>query len=95
MRSEVGAGPGLIDQLLKEAAQIEDLPDKVARPVVLNMFGLVLSSFHEALPKGVDPGKLLSGYVARLSALQIFGMRSVNSRPLITALGSRKLEREQ
>lgn len=57
-------GDDLLNHIMEEAAQIEDMPDRV-RPVVLNMFGLVVSKFSGALPKNIRAGRLMTGYIER------------------------------
>jgi len=83
-------GEGLLDKVLREAAEIEDMPDRV-RPIVLNIFGLVISSFKGALPKGVEAGRLLSGYVERSlknAAGEGFAVRIL--RPLVSDVGTKR-----
>ena len=83
-------GSGLLGQVLEEASEIEDMPDKV-RPIVLNMFGLVVASFTGTLPKGVRAGRLLSGYVER--CLKSSGTRGVDVlRPLVTDAGTKRTQ---
>lgn len=60
--SGLSLGPELLDHILAEAAQIEDMPLKV-RPIVLNTFGLVVSKFSGNLPRNVQAGRLLTGYI--------------------------------
>jgi hypothetical protein len=57
-------GPKLLAEVMEEAAEIEDMPDRV-RPIVLNMLGLVVGAFSGVLPRGIEVGHLLSGYVER------------------------------
>jgi hypothetical protein len=88
--SDLKPGAGLLDKVLQEAAEIEDMPDKV-RPIVLNMFGLVIASFKGSLPKGVEPGRLLSGYVERsLNHSAVRGVAIEILRPLVTDVGTKR-----
>jgi hypothetical protein len=87
-KSGLQVGEGLLDKVLEEAAEIEDMPDKV-RPIVLNMFGLVISSFKGTLPKGVEAGRLLSGYVeGSLKKGGGFAIRVL--QPLVTYAGTKR-----
>jgi hypothetical protein len=61
-RSGLSLGPALRQEILKEAAEIEENPGLI-RPITLNMFGLVVSRFDGSLPKGLAPGRLLTGYL--------------------------------
>jgi hypothetical protein len=54
----------LLNEVVAEAAAIEELPDRI-RAIVINMIGMVLASFRGALPRGVNPRRLLLGYVRR------------------------------
>jgi hypothetical protein len=88
--SKIDPGAGLLDKVLNEAAEIEDMPDRV-RPIVINMFGLVIASFKGSLPKGIEPGRLLSGYVER--SLNAPGVREIAVailRPLVTDVGTKR-----
>jgi hypothetical protein len=88
--SELDVGPGLMKEVFEEVAEIEDMPDRV-RPIVLNMIGLVLASFKGALPKGINPGRLLSGYVRRaMSAKDVQLCAADVLRPLITYAGTKR-----
>jgi len=88
--SKLDPGAGLLDKVLQEAAEIEDMPDKV-RPIVLNMFGLVIASFKGSLPKGVEPGRLLSGYVERsLNNPAVRGVAVEILRPLVTDVATKR-----
>jgi hypothetical protein len=81
---------GLRDKVLDEASEIEDMPDRV-RPIILNMFGLVVRSFTGGLPKGVSAGRLLSGYVERCLKDRAIESFSVNVfRPLVTDAGTKR-----
>jgi hypothetical protein len=89
-RSGLSIGESLMNAVFEEVAEIEDMPDRV-RPVVLNMIGLVLASFRGILPKGVTPGRLLSGYVR--NSVSTSDIRSVAPRvlrPLVTSLGTKR-----
>jgi hypothetical protein len=89
-KSGLQIGDGLLDKVLQEAAEIEDMPDKV-RPIVLNMFGLVISSFKGILPKGIEAGRLLSGYVERsLNGPSVRGFAMRVLRPLVTDVGTKR-----
>ena len=55
----------LVEEVISEAAEIEELPDRI-RAVVINMLGMVLASFKGVLPKGINPQRLLLGYVERV-----------------------------
>ncbi|MEN3381154.1 MAG: hypothetical protein V7608_1198 [Hyphomicrobiales bacterium] len=89
-RSGLELGSSLLNGVLSEAAEIEDMPDRV-RPVVLNMLGLVLASFKGTLPKGVSPGRLLSGYVRRaLTDTDIRACAPNVMRPLVTDVGTKR-----
>jgi hypothetical protein len=89
-RSGLAIGPSLMDSVFEEVAEIEDMPDRV-RPVVLNMIGLVLASFKGALPKGIIPGRLLSGYVRNsIAAANIRSVAPNILRPLVTSLGTKR-----
>jgi hypothetical protein len=61
-RSGLSLGPALRQEILKEAAEIEENPGLI-RPITLNMFGLVVSRFEGSLPKGLVAGRLLTGYL--------------------------------
>ncbi|EJZ22162.1 leucine-rich protein [Rhizobium sp. Pop5] len=83
-------GEDLVEEILGEAAEIEDMPDRV-RPIVLNLLGLVVSSFHGALPKGVKAGRLLSGYVERSLKNPLIKDVSLRVlRPLVTDVGTKR-----
>jgi hypothetical protein len=83
-------GDKLVQTTLHEAAEIEDMPDRV-RPIVLNMLGLVIASFKGALPKGVEAGRLLRGYAQRsIDAPAVRGTATKVLRPLITSLGTKR-----
>jgi hypothetical protein len=89
-KSQLEIGPLLLKKVLAEAAEIEDMPDRV-RPVVLNMIGLVLAAFKGTLPKGITPGRLLSGYVYRtMSASDIRAHAPVILRHLVTDVGTKR-----
>ena len=89
-KSGLKLAPGLLEKVLDEAAEIEDMPDRV-RPIVLNMFGLVVGSFKGSLPKGVAAGRLLSGYVERSIRRGGNGDVAVNVlRPLVTNAGTKR-----
>lgn len=88
--SGLDIGSDLLDKVLREAAEIEDMPDRV-RPIVLNIFGLVISSFKGAPPKGIEAGRLLSGYVERSlknAAPEGFAVRIL--RPLVSDVGTKR-----
>ena len=89
-RSGLVIGQTLMDSVFDEVAEIEDMPDRV-RPVVLNMMGLVLASFKGSLPKGVSPGRLLSGYVRNsIASADIRSVAPKLLRPLVTSLGTKR-----
>jgi hypothetical protein len=89
-RSGLAIGQSLMEAVFEEVAEIEDMPDRV-RPVVLNMIGLVLASFRGSLPKGVSPGRLLSGYVRNsIAAADIRSIAPNILRPLVTSLGTKR-----
>lgn len=82
--------PALLSSILQEAAEIEDMIDRI-RPIVINMLGIVITSFKGALPKEVRPGHLLSGYVERrLRDKNVPGVAVKVLRPMITATGTRR-----
>lgn len=88
--SGLNIGADLLEKVLQEAAEIEDMLDRV-RPIVLNFFGLVISSFKGALPKGVEAGRFLSGYVLRSMndpAARGFAVRIL--RPLVSDAGTKR-----
>jgi hypothetical protein len=61
------------------------------RPIVLNMFGLVVASFTGSLPKGIRAGRLLSGYVERsLRSRATRGLAVDVLRPLVTDVGTKR-----
>jgi hypothetical protein len=89
-KSGLDLGPGLLEKVIEDASEIEDMPDKV-RPIVLNMFGLVVASFTGSLPKEIRAGRLLSGYVERglkSGATQGFAVNVL--RPLVTDVGTKR-----
>lgn len=89
-RSQINVGTSLMKEVFAEVSEIEDMPDRV-RPVVLNMIGLVLASFRGALPKGIRPGRLLSGYVRRAMSAADVRSYAVNVlRPLVTNAGTKR-----
>jgi hypothetical protein len=89
-RSGLELAPGLLDKVLEEASEIEDMPDRV-RPIVLNMFGLVVASFMGSLPKQVRAGALLSGYVERsMKSRATQGFAPDVLRPLVTDAGTKR-----
>lgn len=89
-RSRIDVGASLMKEIFAEVSEIEDMPDRV-RPVVLNMIGLVLASFRGALPKGVRPGRLLSGYVHRAISATDVRLHAANLlRPLVTNVGTKR-----
>jgi hypothetical protein len=45
-------GAALVETTLREASEIEDMPDRV-RTIELNMLGLVIASYKGTLPNGV------------------------------------------
>lgn len=57
-------GPELSKEILREAAEIESRPDRV-RPIILNMYGRVLSSIEGVLPEGMRSRNILLDYVSR------------------------------
>jgi hypothetical protein len=89
-RSDLKAGPKLVEQILKEAAEIEDSLDQV-RPVVVNMYGLVLASFKGRLPTDMVSGRLLSGYVRRcLDRADLKEVSRAVMAPLVTDVGTKR-----
>jgi Leucine-rich repeat (LRR) protein len=89
-RSDLKPGAQLIEQILREAAEIEDSLDQV-RPVVINMYGLVLASFKGRLPADLVAGRLLTGYVRR--SLDRAGLKPVSRAviaPLVTDVGTKR-----
>jgi Leucine-rich repeat (LRR) protein len=52
----------LKERILNEARQVEDTPGLI-RPIILNLFGMVLKQSPDRLPKTSHPGALLSGYL--------------------------------
>jgi hypothetical protein len=89
-RSDLKAGPKLVEQILKEAAEIEDSLDQV-RPVVVNMYGLVLASFKGRLPTDMVSGRLLSGYVRRcLDRADLKEVSRAVIAPLVTDVGTKR-----
>jgi hypothetical protein len=89
-KSGLELAPGLLDKVLEEASEIEDMPDRV-RPIVLNMFGLVVASFMGSLPKEVRAGALLSGYVERsMKSRATQGFAPDVLRPLLTDAGTKR-----
>lgn len=92
-RSGLTLAPALLEKTLGEAAEIEDMPDKV-RPIVLNMLGVVVKSFKGVLPREVRPGHLLTGYVERCLKHQSIPAVAVRVlRPLVTAAGTKRAQR--
>jgi Novel STAND NTPase 1 len=88
--SDLKPGPKLVEQILKEAAEIEDSLDQV-RPVVVNMYGLVLASFKGRLPTDMVPGRLLSGYVRRsLDRADLKEVSRAVIAPLVTDVGTKR-----
>lgn len=82
-------GPVLGAKILAEVAKIEDMPDRV-RPIVLNMISLVIASFQGSLPKGIEPGRLLSGYVSRAISQKDIAAYAPNVLgPLVTTVGTK------
>ena len=55
-------GQSLLDEVLREAAEIEETKGLI-RPITLNMFGVILGRFTGQLPKGLEPGALIRGYL--------------------------------
>jgi Leucine-rich repeat (LRR) protein len=89
-RSDLKPGPKLVEQVLKEAAEIEGSPDQV-RPVVINMYGLVLSSFKGHLPGDLAKGRLLSAYVQRsLDRSELKEVSRAVIAPLVTDVGTKR-----
>jgi Novel STAND NTPase 1 len=89
-RSDLKPGAQLIDHILREAAEIEDSLDRV-RPVIVNMYGLVLSSFKGRLPADLVSGRLLSGYVRRcLDRREIRDVSRAVVAPLVTDAGTKR-----
>jgi hypothetical protein len=88
--SDLKPGPKLVDEILKEAAEIEDSLDQV-RPVVINMYGLVLASFKGRLPTDMVHGRLLSGYVRRsLDRVDLKEVSRAVIAPLVTDVGTKR-----
>src|ERR1700752_840550 len=89
-RSDLKPGPRLVEQILREAAEIEDSLDQV-RPVVINMYGLVLASFKGALPADLVAGRLLAGYVRRsLDRADLKEVSRAGIAPLVTDVGTKR-----
>jgi Novel STAND NTPase 1 len=83
-------GTTLMQQTLAEAAEVEEIPDRI-RPIVLNMMGLVLSAFKGILPKNIAPGRLLSGYVQRaIYSADIRAVAPLLLQHLITDVGTKR-----
>lgn len=90
----IGSGLKLEDEfvsnILSEAQDIEEFPDRI-RAVVINMIGLVLSSFKGALPRGIDPRRLLLGYVeASISEKSVRNFSRPVLRTMITSGGTNR-----
>jgi hypothetical protein len=80
----------LVSKVLREAAEIEELPDRI-RAIVINMLGMVLSSFKGELPKGVDPQHFLQGYVRRaISERDVRALAPRLLKPMITSIGTKR-----
>ncbi|MEL6193719.1 MAG: leucine-rich repeat domain-containing protein, partial [Bacteroidota bacterium] len=79
-------GEGIIKDILGEAESLEGKPGLI-RPIILNMYGMILSKYAGELPKGVSSDSLLKNYLEE--CIDISNFRE-NARDIIKELISKK-----
>ncbi|UEM20601.1 ATP-binding protein [Skermanella mucosa] len=82
--------PGAFDRLLAGAAALEATRG-LFRPIVLNLLGLVIARHAGKLPDGLDPEKVIQGYLKEnLSAAEISADAPRVLAPMITEAGTKR-----
>jgi Leucine-rich repeat (LRR) protein len=90
LTDKIEVSEGLMAEVLREAAEIEERGDQV-RPIILNMYGLVLSLFDGGAPHGMARRRLLSDYVRRaIFAPETRQVAPLLVRGLVTELGTKR-----